>query len=102
MSTPHFAFVCPDCEESFEQGTQAHQHENGEWIYTEDLRRWHQFYRWQHRLDNACVLVSRWEPFNPEEIDVVRDTLREFVRTARESRRLKCAEALIKELEMFA
>jgi hypothetical protein len=41
---------CPDCGQYIREGTIAHQHANGEWIHTDDLRRFWQIRRWEKIL----------------------------------------------------
>ena len=56
---PIMAYICPDCGKQIDGGSLAHQHADGEWIFTEDLRRWHQFRRWNHNSQWAGEIVGR-------------------------------------------
>jgi hypothetical protein len=37
---------CPDCGITMCEGQVAHQHQDGEWVYTSTIREWYQLRRW--------------------------------------------------------
>ncbi len=54
--TPIHAYGCPDCGQAFTSG--RHQHADGEWVYTEDLRRYYQFRRWERLFMGGAGLAE--------------------------------------------
>lgn len=44
-------YKCPDCGNLYSSGTVSHQHLDGEWIFTDDLRRYWQQRRWDYLED---------------------------------------------------
>jgi hypothetical protein len=39
-------YTCPDCGHICTSPHGAHQHADGEWVYTDDIRRFYQWKRW--------------------------------------------------------
>lgn len=58
--TPMHGYTCPDCQRFCMDGETMHQHTNGEWVHTDDLRRFYQFLRWIKWASNS-ELLSLWE-----------------------------------------
>ena len=53
------AYACPDCGEFVMDGSIAHQHQDGEWIYTEDIRRWYMNRRWSEKYPESTSAIER-------------------------------------------
>ncbi len=66
---PRFTYLCPDCSRRFDTGVTGHWHDDGEFIFTSDLRQWHHMRRWDAKTMASAPLAP--EPA-PKQTEVLR------------------------------